>query len=268
MRKLRKILCIIPILLVAVVLSAFTENQKVYDQAGLLTETQCSALQQESLRIAKEKEVDIVIVTTDDTDGKSTVEYADDFFDYNDFGYDKPRGTGILYLIDMAHRRAWISTSGGAITYFTDKRISNITSDIQPYLKEGDYYESCNVFLEYVAKYMGDLPHESNLYDYEGNTKGFRFSVGLLLISLFISAAVAGIVVFIMIHNAGGKVTVNSRTYLNPRNVRINRESEMFTHKTQTSRTISDSSSGGGGGASSTHSGSSGNSHGGGGCSF
>lgn len=267
MKQFSKILCIIPLIIITVLFSAFTENQKVYDEAGLLTEEQRLALQQESLRIAKDREVDIVIVTTNDTNGKSTTAYADDFFDYNDFGYDKPRGTGILYLIDMDHRKAWISTSGGAITYFTDKRISNITSAIQPYLKDGDYYESCNVFLDYVMEYMGDLPNENNLYDYEGNTKGFQVSAGLILISLLISAAIAGICVFIMVHNAGGKVTVDNRTYLNPQGVRINRRDDVFTHKTQTSRTISDSSSGGGG-ASSTHSGSSGNSHGGGGCSF
>lgn len=271
MKKFVKILCVVPVLLVAVLFSAFTENQKVYDEAELLTENQRDALQEECLRIANEKELDIVIVTTDDTDGKSTMEYADDFFDYNNFGYDKPMGTGILYLIDMQHRKAWISTSGGAITYFTDRRISNITSAIQPYLKNGDYYESCDVFLGYVEDYMEKLPNESNLYDYEGNTKGFRLSLEWVLGSLFVSALIAGVSVLVMVYNAGGKVTVNNVTYLNQSGVHINRKDDIFTHKTRTSRTISDSDSGGGGGggcASSTHTGSSGNSHGGGGCSF
>lgn len=258
---------ILSLLLCIFLFAGFTENQKVYDQADLLTAEESEALQQRCLEIARSKEVDIVIVTTDDAQGKTARDYADDFFDYHDFGYDKPRGTGILYLIDMDNRMGWVSTSGGAITYFTDQRISQITKAIKPYLKDADYYESGTVFLDYVERFMGDLPQENDLYDYEGNTKGFHISLSMALLCLLFAAVIGGIAVFVMVHNAGGKVTVNSLTYLNTKGVHINQRYDTFTHNTTTTRTISNST-GSGGGASSTHSGSSGSSHGGGGCSF
>ena len=96
--------------------TGFTAGQKVYDNAGLLTDTQEAILQAESLRVAQAKSVDVILLTVADAGGKSAMEVADDFYDQNGFGYDAPNGTGILMLIDMDNREAWISTSGAAIT--------------------------------------------------------------------------------------------------------------------------------------------------------
>ena len=47
----------------------------------------------------------MVIVTVDDTRGKKARDFADDFFDYNGFGYGRDRD-GILLLIDISDRIA------------------------------------------------------------------------------------------------------------------------------------------------------------------
>lgn len=288
-KHIRLIVCAFALVLCAAMLMGFTRNDKVYDQADLLTQDEIEALQKRCLEIAEEKELDIVIVTTDDAEGKSARDYADDFFDYNGFGYDEPMGTGILYLIDMDNREGWISTSGEAIDYFTDRRIYQITGGIQPRLANAEYYESAELFLDYVEDFMGVLPDsgydddDEEAYteewyddggsygDYQAGQKGFHVDLEQVLINLFMAAVIGGISVLVMVHNAGGKVTVNSHTYLNPNSVKFKQKRDVYTHTTTTSRTIhddSDSHSGGFSGGSSTHVGSSGNTHGGGGCKF
>lgn len=274
-------------------LMGFKHNDKVYDDADLFTQDEIENLQQRCIELAEETELDIVVVTTDDAQGKTACEYADDFFDYNGFGFEKPMGTGILYLIDMDNREAWVSTSGDAIGYFSDKSIRRITDSIYSYLANGSYYESAETFLNQVEYVMSDWLSGDNSggfeddFDYPqydedndivyggSDTPAKLFSIDFMdvFIYLIIAIIIGGVSVFIMVRNAGGKVTVNSRTYLNPNGIKVNQKRDVYTHTTTTSRTISDDSdshSGRGGfsGGSSTHVGSSGNSHGGGGCKF
>lgn len=264
-------------------LSGFTDGQKVYDGADLLTDREISKLEDECLRIAEDEEIDVIILTTDDTQGKTAQDYAEDFYTLNGFGYDEPGGTGIIYLIDMEGRNYRIATSGGAITYFTDKRIDEMVDDIGDELKSGDYAQSCFVFLDYVEKYMNNLPDEKNLYNYKDNIPDdlayrgddgvFRVTAESAGVALVLAPVIAGIVVACMVYTAGGKVTVNASTYLKEDAVRFNARWDHFTHKTTTSRIIHDDDDGfrgggGGGCASSTHSGSSGGTFGGGGGKF
>ena len=64
------------------------------------------------------------MLTTDDTNGKTTQEYADDFFDAI-----AENGDGVALLIDMQNREICISTGGIAIRYLTDARIEDILND-------------------------------------------------------------------------------------------------------------------------------------------
>jgi len=260
----------------------FTEGQKVYDKAGLLTAKQITTLEAKAISIAKEKSVDIIILTTDNADGKTSEAYADDFYDNNAFGYEREHGTGILLLIDMDNRNAWISTSGEAITYFTDERIELALDSIFEYLPNAQYYESCNVFLDKVTEYMGNLASDSNVYydaegkyhsdgtyDTQGNYKEYtamdRFKQNIW-IYILISVAVGAIGAGIMAINSGGRITVSSGTYIDKSSIKVNRTQDQFIRTTVTKRKIETQSSGGGG--SSTHTSSGGDTHGGGGRSF
>ena len=60
---------------------------KVYDYADLFTPEEEDSLMEKAQIIAAERRMDVAVVTTEYTYGKSSMEYADDFFDYNGFGY-------------------------------------------------------------------------------------------------------------------------------------------------------------------------------------
>ena len=118
----------------------------VVDDANLLSSQEETKLRIDLENFKNEYNMDAVIVTSNNLNGKSQQDYADDYFDYNGYGVGKEK-SGLLLLIDMENRNIWISTSGEAIKYFTDNRIDNIVEDITSYLKNGDYFGGCNVFI-------------------------------------------------------------------------------------------------------------------------
>lgn len=128
----------------------FKENQsKVYDGAGLFTEEEVNDIQAMCIYSAKQTELDVVVVTINDAKGKSSEEYADDFYDNMKFGYDQ-MASGILFLIDMDNREYHISTAGKAIEYFNDDILENIINNLHDYMVSGDYYTASEIFITAV----------------------------------------------------------------------------------------------------------------------
>ena len=69
-------------LLVCVLFLAFpvqAESSRVFDEAGLFTQQEKQSLEELTKQYIEKTSLDLVIVTTDDTQGKSTRAYADDF---------------------------------------------------------------------------------------------------------------------------------------------------------------------------------------------
>jgi len=272
---MKKYLSIISLILCVLFTCAFTENQKVYDNAGLLDETQIQELQNRCIELANEKEVDIIIVTTDKTNGKSSMAYADDFYDENKFGYDKEvDGTGILFLINMQDREAWISTSGEAITYFTDVRIDRMLDEIVPHMASS-YYEACQEFLNQVEQYMGVEAVGDDYYYNEGDlddTIYYQRSAKEVfeenfIIYLIIAIAAGAIGAFVLVSGSSKGMTAGAATYIDKSSVKVYKEKDKYLRTTTTRRKI-ETDSGSSGGGSSTHTSSSGSTHGGGGRSF
>lgn len=262
---------------------AFTEGQKIYDQAKLLTAEQITTLEAKALSIAKEKSVDIIIVTTADANDKTAQQYADDFYDEHKFGYEHENGSGVLFLIDMDNREAYISTAGTAITYFTDERINLALDSIFEFIPNGQYYEACNAFIDKVSEYIGNPSADSNVYyDSNGNSHSnsdgyvdssgnytqytpierFKQNAWIYLIISIITGIVGAAM---MAANSGGKITVGSSTYIDKSSIHVNHSQDQFIRTTVTKRKIETNS---GGGGSSTHTSSGGHTHGGGGRSF
>ncbi len=58
-----------------------TETTHVYDEAGLLSDEEAAVLEQRCREIETQNRIHILMVTTEDTEGKTQEEYADDFYD-------------------------------------------------------------------------------------------------------------------------------------------------------------------------------------------
>ncbi|MGN0623979.1 MAG: TPM domain-containing protein [Oscillospiraceae bacterium] len=232
---------------------------RVVDDADLLTDSEETALLEKVDEISERQKMDVVIVTVDSLEGKSSTAYADDFFDYNGYGYGIDHD-GILLLISMANRDWAISTCGEGIRTFTDAGQAYMVDQFKPYLSDGDYDEAFNCFADLCDDFITQAKNGAP-YDSGNMPKGeFRFGYHLV-ISIVIGVIVALIAVTIMKGQLKSVKQQYAASYYTKKNsMHITESKDLFLYNKVSKRAIPKSS---GGGGSSSHHSSSGRSHGG-----
>ena len=242
-------------------------SEKIYDFADLYTDSEELDLFNKVANFINNYDMDMVIVTINGHTKRSGNSYADDFFDYNEFGKNKTR-VGIVYLIDMKEREVVISTSGEAILYLDDERIDSILDSVYDKLHYDNYYEGANTFISETSNYIdyGVPQSNSNYYiDDDGNYVIKKERKVNYVISTLVAIVIATVTVLIFkSRHKGIKLAKDAEYYFDSAKSKELVKNDKFV-STHTSRTrIPESSSSGGHGGSSVHSGSSGRSHGGG----
>jgi uncharacterized protein len=243
-----------------------TLEDRVVDEADLLTDSQEEALLDKIEDIADEYEFDVVVYTSTDGQIYSAMEEADDIFDYNGYGYGE-EDDGIIFYVNMEIRDYWFSTKGHGITAFTDYGIDILKEKCQPKLSEGEYYEAFDTYLVLVDEFLGEA---ENGKPYDTNNKYLTMTdiIIRIAIAVVIAMVIAGIVLLIMSRKMKTAVPqLYAKEYMKKDSFHLTRESDRFLYS-NTVRTAIPKSSSGSGGGSSTHRSSSGSSHGGGGGSF
>ncbi|MBU5679799.1 TPM domain-containing protein [Blautia sp. MSJ-9] len=235
-------------------------TQRLADFADLLDADQKEELEVKLDQISENYDCDVVVDIEESIDGMDPTAYADDFFDYNDYGMGNDK-SGILFMLTMSERKWAISTHGEAISIFTDAGQEYITDNIVSYFSDGDYYEGFTQFADLCEKFIvqaqsGEPYDTGNLPEEE-----IPFYISFL-IALVIGFGIALIVSLVM---RSGMKTVHMKPdavdYMKAGSLHINRSRDMFLyhHVTRTAKPKNDNS----GGGSSTHTSSSGETHGG-----
>lgn len=242
------------------------ENRtRVVDMAELMDDTEKSSLLSKLDEISERQQLDVVVVTVNTLDGKTPAAYADDFYDYNGYGFGQNKD-GVLLLVSMEDRDWYISTTGYGITAFTDKGIEYISDEFKPYLSDGDYYEA---FVEYAKQCDKFITQAKTGEPYDvGNMPKEPFPVGA---AIFTGLAIGLIVAFIATSVMKGKLKTvrmqpSASDYVKNGSMKLTNRQDVFLYS-HVNKTRRESSSHSGGG-SSTHISSSGSSHGGGGGKF
>lgn len=127
--------------------SAASDKERFIDEAGLLTDSEGKELLDQLNEISERQQVDVVIVTVNSLEGASAMEYADDFYDTNGYGFGE-ENDGILFLISMEERDWYMTTSGFGITAFTDAGLEYISEMILSDLSDGDYVWAFTLFAD------------------------------------------------------------------------------------------------------------------------
>lgn len=225
------------------------ENEKVYDFAELFTDEEEENLYKKICKYIKKYDMDMAIVTIAENNKMFAANYADDFWDYNDFGVGESKD-GILFLIDMDTREAYISTTGKAIWVYKDSYIDSMLDKI---LEKSplDYPEWCaDKFIDVANHYAG-----------------IKSRVNLIVITL-ISLGIPAIITAIQCSkHRTVKKGLTGESYIKKASFKLNRVEDRYI-TTTTSRVRINTDSGSSGGGSSTHISSGGFSHGGGGRGF
>ena len=231
---------------------AVDEKEKVYDFADLFTDTEENDIYLKTNEFITTYDMDLAIVTISSNPKYSEVEYADDFYDYNNFN-----DNGILFLIDMDNRQIYMSTTGTAINMYNDNRINYLMDSIYKYISNKSYSKGT---LEYI-KMLSSLASEG----YPTGNEIYQSTSSKVLKSMFFSFIITVIVMVILISkNKLVRKASDAKEFLEKDSIKITQLGDILidTH-TETYR-INNNSNGG----SSTHSSSSSRSHGGGGHRF
>ena len=265
MKRLTVLLVVL--MMVFLPVSYAAEPDRVADMAGLLTSLEEDELRGQIADIAGEYQFDAVIVTADSLNGKTAQEYADDYFDYNGYGYGEDYD-GVLLLISMEYRDWAISTCGRGQEVFTAYGLDRIRDAIVPYLSQGQYYSAFERFLDMTQDYLYEAevntPYDTNnrpgeeIVQEREETNWLTVVLGCLIVGLAAALIVTGVMKSKL---KSVRPQTDARQYAG--NFDVTLANDLFLYRTvsRTARPERNSSSGGGG--SSRHTSSSGRSHGG-----
>ena len=175
---------------------AVSGQTRVFDQAGLFSETEIIQLEEKIAQCRKSTKMDVVIVSAYADGERSAEEYADDYYDYGGFGVGKKAsGVLLLYYMDGPGQpggECYISTTGTMINMLTDERIESILDDVYGDLGNRDFAGAAEHFLEDVKAYVKEGV-ESGQYTYDRDTGEIVRYHSIRLYEVAIAVVIAGI---------------------------------------------------------------------------
>ena len=233
----------------------FTPVERTYplvvDNADLLTDDEESKLTSKLETITEEYKSEVAILTVTDLEGKSAQAYADDFFDYNGYGYGEEKD-GVLVLFKPGaegDRKLHITTHGTAIEAFSDSTINDILNAMKDYLIAEDYYTAFDLYADKCEEAL-QPPSVPLIWIPICLAIGFVLS---LIISKIVASSLRPV-----------RKQQNASNYVRKGSMVVTNGQDVFMYrnvsKTEISRNDDNDSS--------THTSSSGETHGGGGISF
>ena len=243
-----------------------TERQKplLVDEAGLLSEEESSTLINKLEEISQRQKNEVAVVTVNSLEGKTAEAYADDYYDYNGYGYGE-NDDGLLLLVSMGEREWAVTTYGYCHTVaFTDAGLDYISSEFRRKLSSGEYAKAFDCFADLCDDFLTQAA-TGEPYDVDNMPKGKVSPFWLytdLVVAFFISF---GIVKGKSRNLKSVKKQESAKAYERRGSLSLRRSTDSFVNRIVMQKTIRNekNSSSGSSGGSSSHISSSGRSHGG-----
>lgn len=219
----------------------------VEDYADVLTDSEEVELIARLETLGSEYDIEIGVITVDSYEGKDPQSFADDFYDYNGYGYGN-NDDGLIVVFNTGegdgNSNIAISTHGKGIELLTDLEIDRIIEMMINPIKNGDF---AGAFDNFVTECEGAFDES--------------ISIIWIPVSILVGFGLAFLIAKIQASKLKNVVQkADAADYVN--NVILTYQDDRFMYKNVTSSPKPKSSS------SSTHTSSSGRTHGGGNKSF
>ena len=235
---------------------------RVYDETGLIPADTLAQLNALADSVSEEGRCDVAVVFVTDTAGKDIQAFADDFYDYNGYGYGDG-DDGIMLAVDVNNRQFAVTTYGYGAYAFTDKGQEYMDEKYIPYLKNSEWAGAAEAFIKVSGELLTSARNGAPVD--VGNMPKGSVSPVMILVDLVLGFLLALIPVGIMQSKLKTVVSRNDAAdYIRQGSFRLDNSSDVFLYRrvNRTPRPKPQESSGGGGG-STMHTSSSGRSHGG-----
>lgn len=255
-----------------------SDTEYVSDLAGLFSEDEIDCIDAAIRELKSGTDMDYLVVTTDDAEGKTAREYADDTYEASGLGT-HDNYSGMLYLIDMDNREIYISAEGDMMRYLTDERMESILDNAYKEVADGNYAESALSVLENTGYWIekGIDPNQYNYSSETGEVDPYFQRKAFPVLALAFGAVAGLIAALATFFGVKGKYQLTFKTYHYPlsekSDLHLTVSEDRLVNQFVTHRKIPKNpppSSGGGSssGRTTTHRSSSGRVHSGGGRKF
>ena len=246
---------LILLLCMMLVLPVAAAPDLVVDDANLLYDVEELSLRSKLVEITERLRCAVAVVTVNGLGGKSAREFADDYYDYNGYGYGAG-DDGVLLLVSMSEREWYITTYGACIDAISDYDRERLSDKFLGYLSSGAYAEAFNIFADGCDELISDAL----------DTTHYPLSLSWIAISLVAGFIIALISVGVMKSKLTTvRLGTEANNYVREGSMNLKIANDIFLYRTlsKTAKPKEKSFSG-----SSTHTSSSGRTHGGGGGKF
>ncbi|MBQ3094093.1 MAG: TPM domain-containing protein [Clostridia bacterium] len=242
MKKIWTLMFCTLVLVCALLVTVSAAPARVVDGADLLTTAEEAALTAKLDTISETYQCDVVVATTDSTDGMDVETYTANFYDENGYGFGEYHD-GVVLMISMEYRDWWIIGTGLGSEAVDATTIEWIGDAMVDDLSEGDYAAAFDTFANECEYYIN------------GTINGFPFAFGMNLgIAVVVGFVVALIVTGIM---RGQLKSVRQQAaaaeYVKAGSMHVTESRDYFLYRnvTRSAKSTSSSSGGSGGGRSS-----------------
>lgn len=263
MKKQLTGLFVLVLLCVMAVFPSFAKEARVVDEGNLLSSSEEADLTARLDEISERQKLDVIVVTVNGLEGKTSRDFADDYYDYKGYGYGAGKD-GILLLVSMEDRDWYITTTGFGITAFTDAGIEYISEQFLPELSDGNYAKAFDIYAEqcdvFITQAQTGEPYDKGNMPKEPLSAawiGISFIVGLIIALISVGAMKA------QLKTVRSEPAANSYVVDGSMKITENRDFFLYRNVTRRVKPKDDDKDG-----SSTHTSSSGTTHGGGGGKF
>ena len=204
--------------------AALPENEQfLYDEADLLTDSEEEALVQKLEEVSHATNAQIVVVTLASMDGGNIDEFIDYLYDTMGFGYGENHD-GVLLLVSLDPREYRILSNGYAGTAIGPDQIDTLCDFMETYLPNGHYVAAFNSFADQCGEFL------------EYYQMGSPFKVGKNLAISLIIGIIAGLIVAFVLKSQLKSVRKQDQAhrYVKPGSMTVDIQYDIFLYRTVT----------------------------------
>lgn len=228
------VLLILSLTLVIMLPVHAAEFDLVTDGVGLLTEQEYVELNELASDITEQHQCEVRIAIIDDIGTDDVIEFANLFYEENDYGYGADK-SGLMLLISMKNRDYALIAHGYGNTAFTDHgKAVLLERHLLPLLGEDQYYDGFLQYLNQTAEFL-DMAENATPFDVD-TEENAKTSIWIkLAIIILIPLLIAGIVTFIFLGQM--KTAVSERAadnYISDGGFNLTKQIDTFLNKTET----------------------------------
>ncbi len=240
---MKKMFGLLLILLLLLTSAGYAQGmQHVADQAGTFTKSQEDSLNTRLQGLYDTYSFDVVIVTTNNSQGKSAQLYAADFYD-GFRSYDKyPNGLIFSFNFDLGEY--YEATRGVAQTLFSDSGEDELDNLLRPYLSQKDYYGAMVRYTDYISSRLARASQmdESGRLVVTGKMNAPSISQSMLMVAenylifIAIGALVIGVIAALVMRSKLliAKPLNTAEQYSLPGSLKLIDTSDIYLYETVT----------------------------------